>query len=246
MCFGTQAKVLKHQRHVNQCGSLGNGITIIRQSNDSVFFRSPLTSNNWELLYCYGALPGQSWTFDIKHFDSSIQTFTVNVDSINSKTVNSISLKYLKVTYITGTYSYTSTITERFGDEFFLFNIYPKQAPSCDFWFIKGALCYQDSAFGIKQFTSLPCNYSNVGINELTENSIIKVFPNPVSSILNISSGFNELRNSRIEIINYLGQTVLKTAFNSEIDVSKLPEGCYNFNIITQNKVVYHSIFIKE
>lgn len=245
-------KLLQHKRDLNQCGSILTQLSMIRKSNDSVFLRNPETFNNWELLYVYSALPGQSWTFNIKNGDASIQTYTVLVDSINYKTVNSYSLKYLKVRYRTYKYStlytYNSTITERFGDEAFLFNFSQKESVTCGNWWIGGALCYQDSSsFGIKQFTSLPCNYSNpLGINNYSINTELNIYPNPASNVLNISSELSEFSNCEIELINYLGQTIFTSPFSNTVDVSALTNGYYIVKISTQDNHHYYSRFVKN
>lgn len=245
-------KLIQHQRSLNQCGTILTQLSMIRKSNDSVFFRNPDTFNNWELLYVYSALPGQSWTFNIKNVDASTQTYTVVVDSINYKTINSYSLKYLKVRYITYKYSalytYNSTITERFGDEAFLFNFSQKESVTCGTWWIGGALCYQDStSFGIKQFTSLPCNYSNpLGIKNNSINSELNIYPNPTSSILNILNASKDFSNSKIELINYLGQAVLTLPFSNSIDVSALPTGYFIVKITTPDNHHYYSKFVKD
>lgn len=245
-------KLLQHQRALNQCGLITTQLSMIRKSNDSVFLRNPETFNNWELLYVYSALPGQSWTFHIKNGDASIQTYTVVVDSINYKTVNSYNLKYLKVRYNTYKYSmlytYTSTITERYGDEAFLFNFSQKESVTCGTWWIGGALCYQDSSsFGIKQFTSLPCNYSNpLGIKNNSINTDLSIYPNPTSNSLNILSKSIDLSNSEIQIINYLGQTVLSRPFSNAIDVSELATGYYSVKITTPDAQYYYSKFVRD
>jgi len=78
-----------------------------------------------------------------------------------------------------------------------------------------------------------------LGLNEINKNSDIKIYPNPTSNILNIKS--NSKTNSEIEIISYLGQTVLKQKYAESIDVAKLSPGCYFIRIDNS-----YSKFIKE
>ncbi len=84
-----------------------------------------------------------------------------------------------------------------------------------------------------------------VGINEIIISETIRVYPNPVTSVLNIVDEQNELQNSTIEITNNIGQTVLQLAFNSSIDVSTLPEGCYFIAITTRENQQLRSRFVK-
>ena len=87
---------------------------------------------------------------------------------------------------------------------------------------------------------------NSAGINEITNNSIIKIYPNPVYNILYLSAEQNEFKNTEIEITNTLGQIILKTTFSNEIDVSKLANGFYNLKIITNSRQIYLSKFIKD
>ncbi len=80
---------------------------------------------------------------------------------------------------------------------------------------------------------------SGVGIDEIEKNNKIKIYPNPTSTILHISSDLKN--NPAIEIINYLGQTILKQKYSESIDVSKLSPGCYFIKIDNS-----YSKFIKE
>ncbi len=78
------------------------------------------------------------------------------------------------------------------------------------------------------------------------ENNVL-VYPNPVSSTLFISSAQYKLENSEIEIINYLGQTVLKTRFKKELNVSELSDGIYTFQIKTpQNEIDIKRLIIAK
>lgn len=67
---------------------------------------------------------------------------------------------------------------------------------------------------------------NTVGVSENAKTNI-KIFPNPITSILNIIDEQNELQNSTIEIKNYLGQTVYDSPFDSQINLSHLSSGMY-------------------
>ncbi len=73
-----------------------------------------------------------------------------------------------------------------------------------------------------------------------------QLFPNPISSVLQIESTQNEFENSEIEITNTLGQTILKLPYSNSIDVSKLEPGFYDLRISSRTNQSYHSKFIKE
>jgi hypothetical protein len=67
---------------------------------------------------------------------------------------------------------------------------------------------------------------SSLKNNTVNPNEIL-VYPNPTIKVLNISSNFDN--TYKLELIDYLGKLVYKTAFTREtiIDVSALPAGIY-------------------
>ncbi len=88
-------------------------------------------------------------------------------------------------------------------------------------------------------------NCLGVGINEnaVLDRTLI-IYPNPVSSMLNILDG-PEVEHSKIEIINSLGQIVIRLYYQKEIDVSHLSVGMYGLRIVSENKTSLAK-FIKE
>ncbi len=92
-----------------------------------------------------------------------------------------------------------------------------------------------------------------VGIKEIIfEKSNLKIYPNPVSQVLKIAiANFNtaEKNTYRLEIINTLGQSVLKSkalSYLTEIDVSDLQNGIYFLQVFNQNKLLVTEKFVKE
>lgn len=80
---------------------------------------------------------------------------------------------------------------------------------------------------------------SGVGIKELDKKESIKIYPNPASNSINIKS--YSKTHSEIEIINQLGQIVIKQKFSESVDISKLAPGYYFIRIDNS-----YSKFIKE
>ena len=68
---------------------------------------------------------------------------------------------------------------------------------------------------------------ANVGINETLIVNDFEVYPNPTTSVLNISDKKNQYKNSIIEIKNTLGQVVLTVPFINQINLSDLSAGIY-------------------
>lgn len=86
----------------------------------------------------------------------------------------------------------------------------------------------------------------SVGVKEVKKELNLSIYPNPTSSILNITDEQNELQNASIEINNSIGQTVLQLFFNNNIDVGGLTKGYYFITVTTEKKEVLHNKFIKE
>ncbi len=84
-----------------------------------------------------------------------------------------------------------------------------------------------------------------VGIKEYEIKNIL-IYPNPVSTILNIETEQSFQTGTEVEVINYLGQTVLKTAFKNEIDVSYLSDGVYTLQLISKNQVAQKRLIIAK
>ena len=85
------------------------------------------------------------------------------------------------------------------------------------------------------------------GINEQdSQEAVFLVYPNPVSNNLFISSKQYFSEDDEIEIINALGQTLLKSNYSTEIDISSLSQGYYLLKIISPLKSQFYSRFIKE
>lgn len=93
------------------------------------------------------------------------------------------------------------------------------------------------SAYANVFIAKLNCFY-NIGINELgnKQNENLLIYPNPASNSVFISIENGVFKNSKIEVINYLGQIVLKTAFKNEIDISFLSDGVYTLQLISENQ----------
>lgn len=85
------------------------------------------------------------------------------------------------------------------------------------------------------------------GINEINASvKEITSYPNPIANTLSLSTSTINLFNSEIEIVNTLGQTVLKQTYSKSIDVSLLSQGVYTLKVFTQQKQLFLSKFIKE
>ena len=96
------------------------------------------------------------------------------------------------------------------------------------------------------------CPFTLLGIEEYEiKSKMFLVFPNPATNYLNIHFDHNtpnaiEIEHSKIEIINYLGETVLQLSYSNNINVSMLSQGFYTLKITTSKRETYYSNFIKQ
>ena len=95
----------------------------------------------------------------------------------------------------------------------------------------------------LKDYSFSVCSLC-VGIREYNLRNI-KIYPNPSSTSLHIESD-QFFENSEIEIINSLGQLILKLPYANSIDVAQLSTGFYSLKIVSQNKETYNYKFIKN
>ena len=65
--------------------------------------------------------------------------------------------------------------------------------------------------------------------HQIYKNTDLVLYPNPAQNNLTIKTNSTKLENAFVEIMNMMGQSVLKTTFNTNetIDISTLPNGIY-------------------
>ena len=231
-------KVISHNYFFKgSCNASHAPLTLIKQNGDTIFMRNIRTHHKWQILYNFAAQPGDSWTDSLYSDANVLKVFTFKVDSISMVNINGFNLKCL--------YSYPYTITERIGANSFLFNF---NTFSCDGVDYDRFLCYQDSSFGMKQFTSYPCDYSNpVGIEKASlSTKSVKIFPNPANDWFAVEGEFLN-GNEEIILTDLLGREVKKALLThyKKIDVKDLNSGVFFISILKDKEVVCKSTFIK-
>ena len=85
---------------------------------------------------------------------------------------------------------------------------------------------------------------NTTGINETDLNNSIGIFPNPTTSIINISTS---LTNFELKVFDINGQLVLNDRNRHTIDVSNFPTGLYVIRLQDLNtKSIITKKFIRE
>ncbi len=101
--------------------------------------------------------------------------------------------------------------------------------------------------YGIPNFEMALSALMELGVEEQMQETLFALYPNPVSTELNISFPKNADR-AQISLYNVLGNRILQreiTALNNSLDVSGLPSGMYIASISSNNKTTSFKI-IKE
>ena len=101
---------------------------------------------------------------------------------------------------------------------------------------------WQDDNSGTVKFRKGTFTPVNSSINKIQENRF-SIYPNPVTSELNIQLSVNKI--FEIEIINSLGNTIIKTKNVNNIDVSALSNGIY-FIMLKNKDDLFIQRFIKQ
>lgn len=74
------------------------------------------------------------------------------------------------------------------------------------------------------------------------DNDSFKVFPNPASDVLNISS---QTAIDKIELYNVMGRKVMQSSYTKKLNVQKLGSGIYMLKVFNSNKSATKKLVIK-
>lgn len=86
------------------------------------------------------------------------------------------------------------------------------------------------------------CN-TTFGVDEQINQLLLNIYPNPATTILYLQSSYAD--NYSLDIRNFLGQVILKSSNQNQIDISQLTNGIY-FIIIRQGQQTKTAKFIKQ
>ena len=79
--------------------------------------------------------------------------------------------------------------------------------------------------------------------------NIVKSYPNPTNSLINLYCSSSNSKFSEIEIFNEFGVLVSKNIINAQtaqLDVRDYPCGLYFYKVIFENNLIYYNKFIKN
>ncbi len=210
----------------------------VSQQGDTIWLYDQ-DSEEFQLLYNFGAQPGDTWTIDlIQVLSETPLTVTIRIDSVSTVNIAGASLRrYYASSKIQSPeengdfYPFEFPFTELLGAESYLFYTWSFEiAPLCDTAYPRGLRCYYDPNFGSYETGIAPfCNWIGVPVREmLTEPEGVRVFPNPVSDMLHIENlRPTALAFNLLDLHGRVLRSGLSTGIRTEWSVEQLPAGVY-------------------
>jgi len=214
-------------------------------SGDTVFYYK---DNRFNVLYNFGAQPGDSWDLGIDTNHWKCSKSIIEVDSVKTIVINNITYRCIHVKPQLNASGYLKGwIIEKFGSfENYLFPI----ENVCDTNVIFEGVdikfsCYKDTSFPLLNVTNKNCEYyfQLVSISEL-HTPEVSVSPNPVLDKLIIS--FNE-KNPVLYVIVYdINGKQLGIYYSSTVNFKEYETGMYCMKIVLTNREIIHRKIIKN
>ena len=197
--------------------------------NDSVFFYS-LLSEQFELLYDFGAELGETWTIGgLASTLTDYDSLTVLVDGISLVNFSGIPLKMLHISYPLLPYEWGYEIIAGIGNTFFL---------TPDVGLFEGGpmglRCYS-IADTLLQFVTYPCDTTIIitSTEHVIEETPIILSPNPFSDYLHIQNHTLE-QDPEFFLYDLMGRLYLRTNLpqgDKRVEFPDLPAGAYLWTI---------------
>ncbi|MCB2201225.1 T9SS type A sorting domain-containing protein [bacterium] len=215
----------------------------VYEEDSIAYFYSPVV-DDFQILYNLKAKKDSSWTIIYQVENFLIDTVLVTVDSVRTVEINGFELLAFDVSYqsLNGDNPnsvYTSTIVERIGDLYYLFNFLSlAEGIICDGNYSGGLRCYTDTYIGFYS-TGIAdsCTYIT-NINEHIALQSFNVAPNPLNSSTSLYYELKEPSIVQLSIFNQLGQLVYQHSEKQEQGMRKLrwnakdqPEGLYFYQL---------------
>jgi hypothetical protein len=198
------------------------------EDSGKIFFYDT-TRNSFQMLFDSNTNPGSSWV--IYPSDSNTDSIMFTVDSVSNVIINSVTLKVIYVSYsnftIWGPLGLANEFIERIGNTTYMF---PWAHGLCDVTWAWPIRCYTDSILGFVDFdTTHACDYSTVGIKELSSENTFSLSPNPTSNSITIKN--NQSQELCITIFSFIGEVASRITLMEDaattVNLSAFPSGVY-------------------
>lgn len=252
---GVLAKELSCAQWVNgQFQDFPNLNKYVYSGSDSVFY---YVNNQWELLFNFGAMPGDTIVSKVAYFDifngcigpdsGQVWNFAYRIDSVAIEQIGGWPLRV----------QYVSSICPGSGDSCWRIQKIVERIGVIDagYWWGQGDFCitggergylrcYADDLVQYKgSIGNSPCDY--VSINEI-DSYDIKIFPNPTKGILRFS--FAPLNSNIVfRVLDGLGRT-LETGrlsvgdISFELSLESVPSGIFHVEFVLKDQIKRYKI----
>jgi len=119
--------------------------------------------------------------------------------------------------------------------------IYAENSPNADNFAVNGISVIEKAEF----------KSTSIGFNGLVDKVVLSVFPNPATSVLNVSISSSSKINGRIMLVNANGQSVINRHFEhnessttQQLDVSGITKGVYYLKVVSDEFLKVEKILI--
>ncbi|MEO1257760.1 MAG: T9SS type A sorting domain-containing protein [Bacteroidota bacterium] len=247
--LGKPCRVLKANVGLN-LGLICDGSRFMYNENDSVFYYDAV-ENKFNLLYVFNASIGQSWSVPLCYnqdfgYGASLG---VTVEDKYITTFDSTEVMTYKVNwsfYFNPT-PYDTIIYENIGSAA---SMYMMGVSATVHSGIRGLRCYESPETGLINFLGEPCDQIVSAQEELSENSIIEIYPVPVSDLLKYKIKDSSLNGKNmVRIFNATGHLIFEreniiTGAEQVLSVSGLPVGVYLLQFVNGEKIITTKRFV--
>jgi Secretion system C-terminal sorting domain len=227
--------------------------TYMYNAHDSVFW---FHNNQFQLLYVFNASVGTSWEIQPNNIFTCVNQATATTNLITIRNVQQMLMANRTFTVIDANPQRSWTIGTRI-----LKNIGSMQNPfpipsnsNCPLpdgnaGVPVSLICYQDSIRGSLNFGNVSNCASLITSNDdifQHQNARFTIFPNPLSSVLNISNP-DFIKIEHLSITDIVGnqQLIMDYSDNGSINIENLASGMYILTLHTLNQGNYSIKFVK-
>jgi hypothetical protein len=206
------------------------------EQNSQVYFYSNET-DQFELLYRFGAQAGESWTIRGLKTPFGTDSLQITVQSVSSIGLGNQTLSVQEIQYSSGNFSWGNTIVEDIGNTDFLVPKFGAFSTGPT-----GLRCYEDEDINY-QFAPFPCDSILIfsQVTETLDQVNIDVSPNPSVGLVSFSVVSPAYFEGTVQIIDPTGRVIESAKISNgtnELDLSGLAPGLFFYLVHSEGKVV--------
>lgn len=219
-------------------------------SNNNVVFLLNQSTNNFDTLYDFSAIPGSQWLLPASYsytFQNTCNRSKLTVTNTGTNNIAGFNLKWFAVQISKNASIFNDTIYERLG----LLKHYYMNYDLCTNVqdYVSGGYlrCYNDHQILNYKKVANECNYfyNPLSIDDNSEMTQVSIFPNPTKNKLSLEFEQSEINGYKINLTNCLGQVVYTNDHPTsklDINIDFLSTGIYYLKIQNNFKQAVYKI----